>query len=422
MSAVEEFDIDEASDDDGAAPVRSPRRRRSHPGGWALAALTLVGIGSAVADPIPAMVHGGSGTQAGLLDVNVHLPPTIAWEISAEYADVLGIEGSLAVLIADDGFTRDMIGIDLETGAEMWRYEDSSATCQWNETLVCVEQPGDPDAAIVEIDIEDGAHSLSPYPGAAAAVRTGDALIVVEATDSATEEVVLLEADGTERWRVRADAAELETDPVWVQLQVTDTAVVLQFSGTEIELSSGEVQAVTTWTVGDGVEVQVGENGPVVSTPDGRVELETDEIWLAYDDDVGGPLVVHQRPPGTIEVTQRADGIQVWQSPSEDCYPAARLRGVLVSQCWDSAGIHLVGLSLLTGDELWEHAGWLTAASATAVLVVDDTQQALTAVDALTGSEHWAIDTGAGFYGVAASTPDGILLSTDTSLTRLRWD
>lgn len=427
MSGVDEFDLGIETDGE-TAPARAPRRRRGQPWPWVLAALALVGFGAANSEATPTALGLGSGIDLRLLDQDLRQEPVALWAAEVSFASVMLTEGDRAVVVTDgSGSNQSVLGLDLATGEEVWRYVNGAHMCTWEHPVRCVESPGTDEAAIVTIDIADGTRHVRSHPGAVAASSAGESLVVVEVTGSYEERVVLIDPDGTQRWQVEVDAVDTESFPYWTQIEVVRDRLLLYVSGTTVDLATGAITTSMIWPLTADITAEVDESSPsyLVRTPERTVALDMSESLIPFDDDLGGPVALLQEENGDLVATWRADGSMLWQrsATSASCMPMARLRGVLVTYCWQGGGDRMVALDLLSGEELWELAGTsaLAAADATSLLVVNHTTGVLAAVDVVTGATHWSLP------GIATNISDideisnGLLVSGDASITRLAW-
>jgi len=425
MAAVDEFDLAEASDDGERAAAPSDRPGHARPWPWALAALALVSIGAANAVPTPIVLGQGQGADVGLLDLDISEAPTVVWDTALRYPELILADGGRAVVVDNEPRRPgSVLGIDLATGTEVWRFHDEARTCSRTLPIVCVDDPGSTDAVLVTIDAEDGTRQTRPHPGAVAAVLAGDDLAVIEATDVSIEDVVLVEPDGTERWRVAADVADTTSDPVYAQLRVTSTSVLIDFSAIEIDLLTGALSPTTRWPLEDGVEVELGpDRTPIINTADGRFELHPSEAWLSPDDDLGGPIVLAQGGDTVLAASRRIDGAVLWQRTEQECYFSARLGGSVLAQCWGPANERVLALDQLTGGTRWELAnGVAIGATSDVFLMSDPWEGSVLAIDAADGSTLWSLPVPANSYPRIIELSDGVLLATDTRLIRLQWD
>lgn len=363
----------------------------------------------------------------GIVDLPLQRPPQVAWETATGNPSIVGVDGSVAVVVIDeDGAGRSVIGVDMATGDQTWFFEDADHTCQWAVPLVCVQDAGTKRAVVVRIATADGTRAATPYPMAVAAVAAGEDIVVVVSTGSDIEDVVLVEPDGSERWRVQADAADSSSTPAWVSLQVREEAVSLDYPGVSLDLETGE-QTLLDWYMLDGdrwVEIQPG--GVVaIETPDGRMSVGVDELLLWFDDDAGGPVVLRQHHSGQIVASLRETGDELWRIVEENCWPQARIRQSLVLSCWDGRGEErLVGLDEVTGAVRWEIAGstWPVTASHDTLLLFDEGSASMFAIDPRNGVEHWRMPWQGTYLSAHDQLPDGLLLSDEDSLTRIVWD
>lgn len=430
MSAVEEFELAEPDDDGGTPPPRTGRRRASQPLPWILTALALVGIGAANSGPVPISYGAGSGPDIGLFDLDIRTEPSTVWTTELRFPEVVLAEGDRAVVVEDDdGAGRSVLGLDLANGAEVWRYYDRGYTCTWGTSIGCVDSPGSPGAVLVLIDISDGSRHTRLYPRAVAVVATEDDAVVIQASEAPSESVALIEADGSERWRVELDVVEGTTAPFWTQLAVVNDRVEIYNTASSIEIATGAVSPITRWTLHDDVDVEIGSAASpelVVHTPVGRVPLQRDEILIPYDDDLGGAVALSQDPTGRLIATLRADGTELWRMPSshEGCRPVARLQGALVTPCWGETAERVVGWDLRTGNELWSLSAPTFALAATRdnILMLNYVEGTLFALDPLDGSQDWTAPLRVDDASNLVALSNGVLLSTHTSVVRLLWD
>ncbi|WP_420112892.1 PQQ-binding-like beta-propeller repeat protein [Pseudactinotalea sp.] len=423
MAAVDEFDLAEASPDGGARPERSGHRGRAHPWGWMLAALALIGVGSANAEAIPAMVGHGGGAEVGLLDLDISQAPEVVWESPPlSSANLVTIEGTVAVAVEYNYRVR-AVGLDLATGAERWSHTVPDGTCQWSDQGMCVENPATPEAAIVTIDIEDGTRVAQPYPGAVGAASVPGGRVVIEATGNEAEELVLIEDDGTERWRVTADAAQVSDEGVWVDLAVTEASLILPMSSSEIDLETGATAISSRWWFSEDLWIEATDSGDyVVTTADGSFTLAPEESWLSWDDDFGGPIALRHDGMGLI-ADRRADREQLWRIETSECYWNARLLGSVILQCWDADSYRLHTVDQLTGETRWELSrAVVIGASRDLLLVADQHNHTLLAVEPRAGDIRWSLPIASAASGAVTEVPGGILIAADSAVVRLAWD
>lgn len=424
MAAVDEFDLVEMSPDGGASAVRSARRGHTHPWGWLLAALALIGVGAANTDAIPAMVGGGEGVDIGLLGLDIREVPDVRWESPLMYAYLVTNDGDVTVAMEYGSDVPSAVGIDLATGAERWRYPVPNGTCQWSDRGICVEEAATPEATIIMIDLDDGTRVAEPHPGAVGAITVPGGIVVVEATDDQAEEIVLIEPDGTERWRITAEAADVSSEGAWVEMQVTADSVIMAMSGTEIELATGSVTTAYRWSLSEDIWIEATDTGDaLVTTPEGSFTLVQDETWLSWDDDFGGPIALRQDAGTGLMADRRADGTQLWRIATTDCYATARILGTVVTQCWGSDGERLHAIDQLTGQTRWElERATVVGASRHVLLVANNTDRILHAVDPIRGDVLWSIPIPSILSGRVTEIPGGVLVPTDTTLVRLAWE
>ena len=424
MTAVDEFELADDRDNGGETGARSRRRSPSRARAWVATSAGLVMAGALNASPVP-IVLGAPGIPFGLLDSDIDGAPTVVWESDLADSYVADAGDGWLVLNSDDtGQERSVLGLDLETGTETWRYHDADYTCQWSAGIACVERPGTPDATIVLIEPTDGARESQPYPGALAAIPVADGLVVVAATDTANEDVLLIEADGSERWRVSEDAGPTDTEHLWMALSVSSNAVTLALTGRSIDLETGEPSLGQVWEMPGGAEMEFTADGSmVVHTADRRITLGTNEPLIPFDDDLGGPVIVQHTANEELVASLRVDQSELWRVAAPGCHPVARLHGAVVTQCWDVSREEIVALDGVTGETRWElpNASVLSA-SASTLLVVDHDQEALLGLDPSDGSPRWSLPTSLEGYPNVMPISGGIVVVGASGLMRLRWD
>lgn len=428
MAAVDEFElVGEAVADDGAPAASASRRsgRRATP--WVATAVVFVLAGATLATPLRIVLGRGDGPDIGLLELPLSQPPTVAWETAMPYPSVASVQvpGRVIVSTEDDGTSRTVLGLDLETGAEVWRYEDEGYSCQFGQQVVCVTDPGAPDAAVVTIDGHDGTQTTAEHPGAIAAIASESGTLVVESGESSgTEDVVLVAPDGTEQWRAEADVADTESSPAWAFLRIVDDVVVSDYSGTALMLSTGEPAAYPDTVNEDGDWIEETDDGFFLHTDSGDIQIGPSEMMLWFDDDLGGPVVFRQDSSGVITASVRADGTELWRLDDPQCYPWIRVRGVIAIGCWGEDGREsTAALDELTGERRWEaeQADWPMAASNDAVLLSSSARSEIIAIDPASGAELWTVQIPELSYGNYLEIEDGLLVSSDGAVTRLTW-
>lgn len=426
MAAVDEFEIVDGMDDGVPPDRRRPRRRLwAAPGPWVAAAVGLAVVGAMNATPQIGLA-GGGGIELGISDLPLDQPPTVLWEASLTNPQLIGVDDDRAMLQVDDAdFTQDIVALDMTDGTEAWRYQMQDVTCQQTLPITCIEEPGTADASIVTIDSADGTRTRTPYPGAIGAVTAGEDLVVVEEGQADIEVLVLIEPDGTERWRVQADAADTTSVPAWVWLWVDGDHVVVDMSGVMIDLRSGEIEQRATYTIGNGEWVEIGPDGSAtIHTPNGDVTLDVNDLATRYDDDAGGPVVLRQDRDGLLLAALRGTDEELWRVAGDDsCYPEARLQHRFVLSCWGATGGgRLLGVDELSGETLWEMdvSVWSIMASRDALVTVDQGLGGMLALNPATGEEWWRLP-GAAYYNATSDGSDGLLVTSDSRISRLVW-
>lgn len=429
MAAVDEFELLDTVPDGGPGPDRPPHRGPwSRPLPWLATAAALVLVGSLNATPLIGLAADGPGIALGITDLPLARPPTLAWQVDLTFPQVVDVTGDRVVVVGEGETGRDVLGIDLAAGAEVWHYADHSSTCQMGSVVTCVENPGDPDATIVTMSPEDGARTSTPYPGVLGAITVGEDLVVVEAMENGAvlEEVVLVEADGSERWRVQADAVDTFSTPAWVGLRVEEPVVSLDVSGTSLDLQTGEEVVQSRFELNEGEWVEIVDAGEaIVHSDQGSVTVGIDEALTWVDDDAGGPVVLRQNDGTSLVASLRATGEELWRISDGSCYPYARLLHRFVLGCWSSTGTEgLIGVDELTGESVWTIAtqGWVVAASRDALVLIDDMAHSLLALDPMTGTELWRIPWPSTYFQTVSDGAEGLLVSGDATLGRIVWD
>lgn len=427
VAAVDEFELVDERADDGAVPVRSRPHRggRSRPLPWVGAAIGLVLVGAIAAEPV-VLLGAEPGIAIGIIDLPLARTPTVAWETSYSYPQVVEVTDELAVLLVGVESSQDVVGVDLVTGGELWRYHAAGATCHQELPVTCVEQAGTVDATIVTVATDDGALTRTPYPGALGAVAVGEDLVVAEPGLADIEEVVLLEPDGTERWRVNVDAADTESVPAWVWLSVDRGQAIIEMSGVTIDLQTGEIAQQMTYTFDEDEWAELGPDGTVtIYNADDSVVLGPSELTAPIDDDAGGAVVLRQTPDAGLLASVRSTDDELWEQPEANCFPQARLQHRFLLSCWGAAGDErLRAINEVTGETVWERpiSVWPAAASRDTLLMVDQSEGGLHALDPATGDVRWQLPGEGFFYDTSVDGNGGLLISGESSLIRLVWD
>lgn len=426
---VDEFDLDAATTP--AQPERSrPRRRRR--GGrtvWVVVAVALVLLGAANARPV-GLLGTGSGIAFWVSDLDVTLAPAAIWETEIVSPVLMGQTAEVAVLeSANRGRTSEMLGLDLQTGEARWRYTATAPGCQWSAPIVCVERPGARTADVVLLDPDTGEIERQRHPGALAGVATTDGLVLALATTGPLEQLVRLDGEGAEVWRVTGDAVQNESEPMWAYLRVAEGAGTVDILGQTRDLATGGASQYygysTTGTVA-GVEValtfEYDASGPVrVHTPDGTLELVLDEA-LSRTDDLGGPIVLVRDETG-LAARVRATDAPLWHRSGTTCSPYVATREAVVLTCANGGGDDSIALEPLTGRELWRlpRAGWPVLVTGDTVIYQDDNGESLLALDLRTGTERWRLPLPGSLLGTVATTPDGLLVVGNESVVHLTF-
>ncbi|GAB2992928.1 outer membrane protein assembly factor BamB family protein [Actinotalea caeni] len=419
MVDVDEFEL---APDRDLAPTPPPgSRRRAHAWPWVTTAAALVLVGSVCAEPV--LLTGPPGLVVGVSDVPAAAEPAMVWTTELDSPAPMGLIGSTVVVglaTATSPSSQHVLGLDLETGAERWRHPDPHQRCHPTTVVTCVVDPGSPDAQVVTIDAATGEVTERAHPGAVGAVATDDGLVVVETTGSVPEDVVLVEPDGAERWRVQADAAD-ESDPPWAPLSLGEGTVRLGFEGVGLDLSSGEARDASSSVIG-GAMVEMVDDRVVIHVDGRSATLEPDELPLMIDDSVGAGAALVQRPDGGLSAQVRGTGEQLWQLDGS-CFPQVRLRGRVVVGCWSPDGAETVGIDEVSGDAVWrvDSVYWVVAATGDTLVVVDDASGVL-GVDPTSGDVRWAVETQGPAFTATLDDAGGLLVSDESGLTRLVWD
>lgn len=420
MALTDEFDLvgGHGPADRPAPPAPARHRRwRERPAPWFGAAVALVLVGALTAPPVPLVVGRGEGPDTGQLDLPLTEPPTVLWQTELTAATGLNLgDDHLLALIGDPGTGQTVVALDIDTGVESWRLDDADGTCQLLDVVACVSAADTDDAVIVTV-ADDGTQQRLAHPWALLAMPSGEDLVVVERTDAdRLEAVVLVEPDGTQRWRVEADAVDGEPDAIWPTFHVDDDHVGLYRTGELIDLETGDV------TAGD---VHVLGSSTTIVTDDGHVvELEVDEWPIGIDDDVGGPVVLRTVESTVIVATVRGSGDELWRLDRTYCYPWMRQQGSIVFGCWGQTGtMTLVALDEVTGQPVWEteRDGLPLTAGAEAILVTTSEPSQIVALDPVDGAELWHLPFDGSSFANAYEVEDGLLIWSDRATVRLAW-
>lgn len=447
MTPVEEFEA--AGDPAEKRVTDTPRRRRSRLAPWVATSVALVLVGAATTTPV--IPGRGTGLDFGLLDLDLTAPPTVAWESAElELLGLVGTAGDRAVTLAEepDG-NRSYLGIDLADGTEVWRYLDEGHTCQHALPLVCVQEAGSLSAQVVTVDLADGGLGTRPYPGALSAAAAGDDLVVVVKTETLDEDVVLLEPDGTERWRVPVDVVDTQAGFMRVPIQVSETGVThiavgaaslvfdpvldtvppLDSPVVTLELETGEQQTGGAATFSaKGFILDYSDGDVVITGPDGRVTVRDTE-QIMHDDDLGGPVrleitaAAEFLDAATTVASIRATEEELWRS-DPGCFPGARLRGIVVLYCFGGTEV-LVGVDELTGEQLWKvrELSWVLAMSPDTLVVTDSAGATLVGVDPRDGRRLWSVAVyGGDAVSRSVAIDGGVLLMIGSRMVRLAWE
>ncbi len=417
---LDEFDLAPA---DATPPEPRPTtqgraRRRASPLPWVVAAVALVLVGALNATPTPLVAGRGSGQPVGLTELNLDVAPQVVWRTAAGAED-LGIHSDRTVVTirlteTETRFT----GRDLATGETVWTHDDRDGTCQ-AQTMTCVDDAGERDAVVVELDPADGTQTRTPHAGTIAAMATPRGLLVVEASESEVNGIVLLAPDGSEIWRT---IGAIEEGDAVGSLFLLDDEQVQVGMGTILDLATGEPpdmeEAPYFWTGEIEADPLVG-GGWLVHAPEGDVLIDPDQLFLQLDDDVGGPITLHYAADNAVSA--RVGSTEIWRAELDTCWPMARLRGVILEGCAEGDDVVVVGRSELTGEQVWgpEPGGWLLLGSDDVVVIVHEGE--LIGMEAVSGRTLWSVPTGSGTVGYAVQLADGVVTSTGSQLLRLRW-
>lgn len=419
MVDVDEFEL--AADRGTARRRRLRGRARALP--WVAAATALVLIGAATAEPVPELASDGPEIMLGVVGTSLAAAPRPAWVVDLAYAVPRGHEGTSLVVTLEGEPARYVTGLDLASGAERWRFADPDRTCHGVSPVVCVEAPGEDVAQVVTIDPSTGDVERREHPAAIAATAAGADLVVVERHGPGLDDVVRLAADGGERWRVQASAAD-DSEPPLASVAVVDDRVLIPLSGTRLDLATGEPVGTGSLVVGEQMWAELVEGRMVVHVGEGSATLAQDEVLLSIDDSLGAGLVLGQHPDGGAVARLRSTGEEVWRH--EGCSPDVRLQHRVVLACWppDGDGVGLVAVEEATGAEVWHLEGTyrpVTASRDTLVLAGYGGEGVL-AVDPRTGDVRWRVPSETGVFVVVADGAGGLVVSDGTSTTRLVWD
>lgn len=427
MAIVDEFELAERGPEAGPGTPGPRGRRRSRGTPWVVGAVGLVALGIATAVPAQPVAGLGDGPDFGLTDLDLTAPPAVLWESPIEASWVLDARGDRAVVLAQEtGSSRTLLGVDLADGEQVWSYDDADGSCQTGSPLVCVQDPGTADAVIVTISLADGDRTTRPHPGALAGITVGDgSMVVVEKTDTIEEDVLLIDADGTEVWHRSADASDGYGDDTWRFLRIADGAVWLDQSQQLIDLRTGvETGYDSRWVLDDGTLLTSDGTELTIGTGEDAVTVSATELLTFHDDDLGGVVRLTSEGNGLLSAQMRATDEELWRMERSPCAVDARVRGVVVVTCWDEADSSTMGIEEVTGEVLWEQQSHsLVEPVARDTLVLSDAvASGLVAIDPRTGTTRWQLPwTGSSYSTSTTPLSNGVLLLTSTSLTRLVW-
>ena len=219
MAAVEEFELTSgsASGDAGSGPAWR-RPLESGAAAWVAAAIALVVVGAATASPTlpdprprrravvrPRRPGSGAACARSSGRATSGTPP---WSTSGAIVRCSGRRTTARAPPSSEWTSRTASRCGTTTTATP-RVSSDPGCCASSTWAT-------PTPSIVSIELDDGSQTSWPYPGALAAIPVGEGVAVIVKTSTDTERVVLLDADGSERWRADLDAADTDAQPVWV--------------------------------------------------------------------------------------------------------------------------------------------------------------------------------------------------------------
>jgi len=418
MSAVDEFVLD-------SAPPATPPRRRSRPRGPALwvagaVVLTLVGVIAAPAGGLPPRFPDG---QVGTLAIDLSVPPQQVWSTplpgwkSGDEDRLMAVDDVL-VALSDEA-----IGLDLATGAELWRLNVNTSRCQVGQAVVCIDRTSQV-AAVLRVDPRTGTFEWHRMADAITAVDVGADLLIVRG-DRNGQLLERIDAVGAAQWQRDLPDLAASGDPNWrSSISITvlgDRALVGGATPTTVDVATGTpVDTEFTWVVPTGAgEVGYRDDG-TLALLDAQGRVVVDHLLTVPDDDPGSPTTV-TRPVDegdALAVTDR--GVELWSAPSE--WVAARVDGILLTVSWSAETT--TAHEVRTGEVLWQREEALTAVTASEDTVIAAPSYGagtLSGIDVRSGEVLWSFGTAVTGYP-SVLLPDGVCVIGDGEVTRLRWD
>lgn len=426
IAQTDEFELTSAPPADRRSRTSRGRWTR-RPAPWLGAGVGLVLVGAVVATPIqppPQPV-----VSWNLLDLDLREQPTPLWDAPISASETLGVIDSTLVVgtavlssTSETSDARILTGIDLATGAPVFTHADPDNTCQLgDDALTCVDDRGGPAAVIAVRDGEGAVERTHDYPDALSAVALDDGgYVVLQGAPSGVADLVRIDADGTERWR-SATSFSGRVDTSYNRLHLMDGWVETASGAVDLETGEPPQDLVRFSELeADGGTAVTTSTGTVVHAASGeQVTIPPDEPLLAIDDSVAGPYALTGND-GTVVVSRRDDGEQLWRITQDECWVQARLQSTLLMRCFVVNGSRVLALDQVTGVTLWSRSDDLGASlvTASADTVVLRTADGVAGADPRTGRDRWTIPV-PGTYWQVESVAGVVLVLSDAALIRL---
>lgn len=318
---------------------------------------------------------------------------------------------------------RALAAVDLSSGELRWRVDDPGASCRLGaHLLVCTHDRGERDARLVTWDATGPTGEVTPYPYALAAVDLeGGDLLVVEGGSVAPAQLVRVEPDLTQRWRVELDYPG----------HASDSYTRLTLAGSYVGTAAGSFDVRTGRPDPESGFPEVAVDGSLRTSPRGgwtRVEhpdgsessVASTDAWLRVDDAFGGPVSI-TGGDGGVTVRVRGEEEPVWRMDANGCWLVGRVQGVLLRPCFDAIGATTEAYDQLTGELLWtrsEAGGWLSDQIASADTLLLTIGGGVSGIDPRTGDPRWTRPVTGTFADVDA-VGGALLVWSDRVLMRL---
>ncbi|NLE71230.1 MAG: PQQ-binding-like beta-propeller repeat protein [Actinomycetales bacterium] len=436
--------LDEA--DDGAPGGRRPRPRWARAAGAlavvvACAVVAVAWAGERRADEERrARLAGAAGVVASLAE-----PPAEAWRAPRAYP--LATADGVLVLASVRGAT--LRGVDLATGAEVWRRSSAAdEACRAAVPSVPATPDGAPSVTVPAADRLVCWRDRGVTRAEGTVLGSGDVTVLDAATGRAVAAlevpvpVLGVEALGDDLVVARAEGLDLVVErrpadlgpSAWTTVrpglvaEVQEVGWVLQASGDLVwagTVGSAPLTAATGEEAPDAarddalytlraalagghaavwdVDTRGRATGLRLEGPDGAVRAVDGACWRPAVTDGSAPGVLLVRrggdgggregAGGEVVGVRVADGAVLWSAgPLPGLLPAAQVDGVVVATGGGSA----VGIEATTGRLLWRADGGYVAGRAgptdgDAVLAVRRDGAELAALDVRTGADRWAV-------------------------------